>query len=329
MKANPNFTNLPLEFWANIKYLSNQKGYSDSLPRGLKLKDNITVPPEIKKIKEFLAKKKTAIPQVKAFTSQEIIDFFKSESFNTDFVMKKDGKPTKMCLKMESYLQYRADVLNNQVEGNLMDFSIAEQEFNRLKEAVKPTIPFPMNKQKGNKKVIAYFTSIINMLIEQGLRGTDFDHDPRKLAMFTENNYPSRILSRTVDGAYPSIIDPIALWEIKEYYFTTSFGSRVADGVYESLLDGMELKEVESNLGKKVGHYLFVDAYYTWWIQGKSYLCRMMDMLHMGIITEIIIGKEVTSRLPILVKEWVKKRKLKQLNFPLGMAAEPKKKYRK
>ena len=32
----------------------------------------------------------------------------------------------------------------------------------------------------------------------------------------------------------------MALWEIKEYYYTTTFGSRVADGVYETLLDGLE-----------------------------------------------------------------------------------------
>ena len=39
-------------------------------------------------------------------------------------------------------------------------------------------------------------------------------------------------------------MDPLAVWEIKEYYYTTTFGSRVADGVYETLLDGMELREL-------------------------------------------------------------------------------------
>ena len=307
MKPDSRFTNLPLEFWANIKYLSNQKGYSNSLPKGLNLKDNITVPPEIDKIKSFLKKMKASIPEVKSYTTQEIIDFFKKESFSATYVMKKDGSPTDMCLKMSDYLKYRAFILNSEVEGSLMDFKSAQAEFIQLKKKTNPTIEFPMNKQKGNKKVIAYFTSIINMLIEQNLKGSFFDHDPRKLALFTENNYPVRILSRTVDGAYPSIVNPISIWEIKEYYFTTTFGSRVADGVYESLLDGMELFEIKSSLGKEINHYLFVDAYYTWWIQGKSYLCRMIDMLHMGIISEVIFGKEVKDRLPVLVKEWVKK----------------------
>ena len=112
-----------------------------------------------------------------------------------------------------------------------------------------------------------------------------------------------------MDGAFPSIINPQAIWEIKEYYFTTTFGSRVADGIYESLLDGLELKEVEENLGRTTKHYLFVDAYYTWWIQGKSYLCRMVDMMHMGLIDEVIFGREVIDRVPSIVAEWNKKKK--------------------
>lgn len=55
---------------------------------------------------------------------------------------------------------------------------------------------------------------------------------------------PLWTLARRVEGAFPSPVNPVAVWEIKEYYYTTTFGSRVADGVYESLLDGMELAAV-------------------------------------------------------------------------------------
>lgn len=57
------------------------------------------------------------------------------------------------------------------------------------------------------------------------------------------NGLPVRTLARRVDGAFPSVINPVAIWEVKEYYHTTTFGSRVADGVYETLLDGMELED--------------------------------------------------------------------------------------
>jgi len=114
-----------------------------------------------------------------------------------------------------------------------------------------------------------------------------------------------RTLARRIDGAFPSIINPIAVWEIKEYYYTTTFGSRVADGVYESLLDGMEIEEMREREGVHVKHYLFVDAHYTWWECGKSYLCRLIDMLHMGYVDEILFGSEVVDELPRIVGEWL------------------------
>jgi hypothetical protein len=116
---------------------------------------------------------------------------------------------------------------------------------------------------------------------------------------------PLRTLSRRVDGAFPSVVNPIAIWEIKEYYYTTTFGSRVADGVYETLLDGMELEELERVAKQKVQHLLIIDDHFTWWKCGRSYLCRIFDMLHIGYVDEVIFGREVVTRLPELVRSWV------------------------
>ena len=129
-------------------------------------------------------------------------------------------------------------------------------------------------------------------------------YDPRELTFFTRNQHPLRTLSRRVDGAFPSVTNPKAIWEIKEYYYTTTFGSRAADGVYETLLDGAELSELNSNEHKKCFHYLFVDAKYTWWDCGKSYLCRLIDMMHMGYVDEVIFGREIEVRIPEIVKDW-------------------------
>jgi hypothetical protein len=54
-------------------------------------------------------------------------------------------------------------------------------------------------------------------------------------------NLFGRSLDVLTELSPPGTVNPIAIWEIKEYYYTTTFGSRVADGVYETLLDGMEL----------------------------------------------------------------------------------------
>ena len=79
------------------------------------------------------------------------------------------------------------------------------------------------------------------MLIEAGIADSPCDYDPRALTTITRDAMPLRTLARRVDGAFPTAVNPISIWEIKEYYYTTTFGSRVADGVYETLLDGMEL----------------------------------------------------------------------------------------
>ena len=181
----------------------------------------------------------------------------------------------------------------------------AKKEFNRLKKKLKPKCPLPMNKQKGRKKAPAFLTGIINMLIEAHSDGLLCDYDPRKLTTVTKDGIPLRTLARRVDGAFQTVENPVAIWEIKEYYYTTTFGSRVADGVYETLLDGMELEELHEHEKIKVLHYLMLDAHYTWWDCGKPYLCRIVDMLHMGYADEVLFGYEVIERLPEIVRGWV------------------------
>jgi len=144
------------------------------------------------------------------------------------------------------------------------------------------------------------------MLISESLAGLPCNYKPTELTSITAQRRPLRTLSRWVDGAFPDILNPIAIWEIKEYYYTTTFGSRVADGVYETLVDGMELQEIRENLNIDIEHYLFVDDYFTWWVKGRSYLCRIIDILNMGFITEAIFGREVFSKIPQLVAGWLR-----------------------
>jgi hypothetical protein len=204
-----------------------------------------------------------------------------------------------------SYFEHRASVLNDFVRPQLMDKAAAEQEFKRLKKQLCPRCPLPMNKQKGEKRNHAFLTGIVNMLVEATIGDAPCDYDPRSLTTVTHDSMPLRTLSRRVDGAFPSVVDPIAIWEIKEYYYTTTFGSRVADGVYETLLDGMELRELEQATSRRIDHVLFVDDKFTWWDCGRSYLCRIIDMLHMGYVDEAVFGREVIDRLPLLASEWV------------------------
>ncbi len=187
-----------------------------------------------------------------------------------------------------------------------MDVSEAKVLFHRLKSNLNPRCPIPMNKQKGTKKAEAFFTGMVNMLIESVIKNEPCNYDPQILTTFTADGTPLRTLARRVDGAFPGPVNPVAIWEIKEYYYTTTFGSRVADGVYETLLDGLEIEELSHSEGIPVKHYLMIDSRITWWECGKSYLCRIIDMLHMGYLDEVFFGSEIVKELPRAAREWVK-----------------------
>jgi hypothetical protein len=283
MQANQTFKNLPKSFWATVKSVSQKTGYT------VRNKGIVKVP-----------------------TAQEILSAFIDLNLEPENIIR-NNQETDLTKLLIAYYSYRADILNNYVEPRLMDTDRAKKEFDKLYLKLAPSRSIPMNKQKGEKKAPAFFTGIINMIIESNLEGLGCDYDPRELTTVTINGAPLRTLSRRVDGAFPSAINPQAIWEIKEYYYTTTFGSRVADGVYETLLDGMELEELHEHENIKVLHYLMIDAYYTWWDCGKSYLCRIIDMLHMGYVDEVLFGYEVIERLPHIVQDWVITQKEKEI----------------
>ena len=276
MKANPIFLNQPKSFWANVRSLSEQLGYTQRGTGQVRIPNVIELKMGLEKI---------------GLGSSHVVD--------------QSGNATELGHHLIDYFQFRADELNNYVRTHLMDSTKAAKTFEQLRKKLKPKCPLPMNKQKGKMKAPAYFTGIINMLIEANSQGLACDFDPRKLTSVTLTGAPLRTLARRVDGAFPTTVNPIAVWEIKEYYYTTTFGSRVADGVYETLLDGMELEELREHEKIDVKHYLMVDDFNTWWNMGRSYLCRIIDMLHMGYINEALFGYEVVERLPEIVLEWV------------------------
>lgn len=275
MKADARFLTQPKEFWANVRTISQEVGYTERGANSIK------------------------IPSLNAIRKE-----FGRLGLTAAHIAGADDALTDFGQRLFDYFSFRATVLNDTVQGYFMKKDSAEVEFNRLKKKLNPQCPLPMNKQKAEKKNYAFMTGMVNMLIEANIGDAPCDYDPRSLTTMTHDSMPLRTLSRRVDGAFPSVVNPIAIWEIKEYYYTTTFGSRVADGVYETLLDGMELEELETAAQRKVQHVLFIDDHFTWWKCGRSYLCRMIDMLHMGYVDEVVFGREVLTRLPTLAQEW-------------------------
>ncbi len=160
---------------------------------------------------------------------------------DVDKVYQNNGSLTPFGTSLLEYFQFRAGVLNDVVDPLLMNATEAQALFNSTRKKLRSKRVPPMNKQKGKKRQPAYLTGIVNMLVEASAQGLPCDFDPRSLTTITLDGSLLRTLARRVDGAFPGTVNPIAIWEIKEYYYTTTFGSRVADGVNETLLDGMEL----------------------------------------------------------------------------------------
>lgn len=179
-------------------------------------------------------------------TTAEITGALDSLGLSAKYLVSPPGKLTKTGRLVTDYFKFRADVLNMYVEPRLMDSDRAKLVFEQLHAKLSPRCPLPINKQKGAKQAPAFLTAIVNMLVEANSREHPCDFDPHQLTTITRNSLPLRTLSRRIDGAFPSAVNPVAVWEIKEYYYTTTFGSRVADGVYETLLDGMELEELRA-----------------------------------------------------------------------------------
>ncbi|WP_419944275.1 DUF7687 domain-containing protein [Candidatus Poriferisodalis sp.] len=274
MQPDPRFLNQSDFFWAYVRAVGEQHGYS------IHGKSEVKAPNE--RALDQTAQK-LGIPNTRIRTT--------------------DGL-TPLGEHLLDYFQYRAEALNSHVQHHLMDVEEVSTLYMSKLAELDPSSPQPMNKQRGEKKVPAYFTGLINMLIEAAIGDTECDYDPKQLTKVTDDAGLVGTLARRVDGAYRSVIDPIAIWEIKEYYYTTTFGSRVAGGIYETLLDGMELKKLATVSEKSVAHYFFLDSHRTWWGMGRSYLCRLVDAMHMGYVDEVIFGREIVDRIPALVRDW-------------------------
>lgn len=266
----------PPEFWAVVKLVSQILGYSERGRRGRP-------------------------SRVRRYSAAEVTDSLLGRDLQP-------GSASKLVEQVAAYSEARADLLENVVQPNLMDREEAATLFQEVRDRVDPPESLlSMNKQKREKRHYAYLASIVNMLTYDVLQSrfgkAIFNANPRGPLTFARGGMPLRTLFRWMDGAYPDVNQPHAAWEVKEYYGTRTFGSRVADGVYETALDGYELNDLRV-AGIEVEHYLFLDDRFTWWDCGRSYLCRIVDMLHADLLDGAFFGREVVEEWPAVVARW-------------------------
>jgi hypothetical protein len=185
MRADPRFLRQTKEFWAHIRTISQEIGYTR------RSTGTILVP-----------------------TLDEIKAAFADLSLSTAHIVTDKDVLTDFGATLLGYFSFRASVLNEDVRRNLMDKEAAEALFKKLRGRLKIGCPLPMNKQKREKKKFAFLTCIVNMLLERNIGDAPCDYDPRSLTTVTHLRQPLRTLARRVDGAFPSVVNPIAIWEI-------------------------------------------------------------------------------------------------------------------
>ena len=133
--------------------------------------------------------------------------------------------------------------------------------------------------------------------------GMAFDANPQSRAVVVAEDH-IWVSPRRLDGALPGLLNPAAIWEIKEYWGVTGGGSKMSDAIYECQLVGQELRSFEDLHGIHVNHYVFLDGRAQWSAR-RADLRRAIDLLSSGLINELIVGREVLTEWPRVVRELV------------------------
>ncbi len=152
---------------------------------------------------------------------------------------------------------------------------------------------------QSSKVMVATVEAVTRIACEPS--GTSFDANPQSRAIVIGSDYVW-VSPRRLDGALPSLFNPTAVWEIKEYWGVTGGGSKMSDAIYECQLVGQELRAFEDLHGLHVGHYVFLDGKVQW-SSRRSDLRRAIDLLSSGLVDELILGREVLTEWPRVSSE--------------------------
>lgn len=304
MKANETWFNQPKEFWDYVRVLSQDLGYTKD--RKTKILRHAPADVEQALDSSGLSLQALETAPIPGLTIEALVEYF---DFRANLI---EGEITDNLQTAEQAKQTFEQVVANYTSTYTSRINKDGEESTRnylVSGGVAVSVPF--NKQKDKKRYPDYLTGTANILFSHYLGGEGFDQDPQKVPVMTQDGVVVGSMGRRMDGGYPATVNPVAVWEFKCYYYTTSFGSKVSDAVYITSLDGREQDDInekfeELKSPRRLQSVLFIDAYDPWRFQGPQYLCRLVDLLHQGVMNEIVVGREVLTAVPRLVEEWKK-----------------------
>jgi len=191
---------------------------------------------------------------------------------------------------LKKYLSYRDQQL-----GHALTLLRSEREAvafcSQLSTPVGATTTRNREHHQSSKAMVAAVTAIAEQVSKR--LGFSLVSNPQTRCVWSSGSH-LHVTARNLDGAIPSLANPIIVWEIKEYWGTTGGGSKMSDAVYECCLVGRELRDFEASAGISIGHIVFIDGQEQWKVR-KSDLARFIDLLNQGLIDLLIVGREVET----------------------------------
>ncbi|MFJ2905445.1 hypothetical protein [Streptomyces sp. NPDC087212] len=156
---------------------------------------------------------------------------------------------------------------------------------------------------EGYHKSSKALVNTVDAVVYRECRGAEVtvNTNPQSRAVLISDQH-IWVSPRRLDGAIPDLLNPIAIWEIKEYWGKTGGGSKMSDAIYELHLVGLELRLFEDEFGVHVNHYAIIDGR-DQWNSRKADLRRAVDLLYSGLLDELVVGREVLTEWPRIVSE--------------------------
>ncbi len=130
---------------------------------------------------------------------------------------------------------YLTDVEADAVDAHLALRTEAEARAacERIGAAVATTSTRNLDHHQSSKALVAEVSGHAEAFAAK--RRIDIATNPQRRGVWA-NERGFHVTARNLDGAVPSLLNPVAVWEIKEYWGTTAGGSKMSDAVYECQL---------------------------------------------------------------------------------------------
>ncbi len=233
------------------------------------------------------------------------------ESFVTALKTESAAKVGKIKLKLEGdvamllldYLAFRSTLWS--AGDKLLRTEEEATAFCKKKfhEVPKTTQTKNLDHHQSSKAMVLTTTRLAEAVCTEF--GVTIEPNPQRRCVWVANEQ-LHVTARNLDGAVPALVDPFLVWEIKEYWGTTSGGSKMSDAVYECSLVGRELRDFEKRTKLHVEHAVLLDGKAQWTAR-KSDLLRFYDLYHQGLIDILVVGREIETEWQPFVSAAIRK----------------------